>query len=475
MNPRRTLFVAVLVAAVVIAVVIGNARDNTRASSAPSGSANTVAAGAPGEAVWFCPGAPPALPADDASVTISNFDAAPADVVVTILADKDRAPPQTLRVEGRSVTTKPRAELGPPGALTIESFDGRVVVEEGFDGPAGVDLSACAQRAGTVWHFAAGTTPRGVEQWLVIQNPFASDAKVDVTLRTGNGVRRPELLQNFDVRHQSRVILPIHDVAVREGRVAVEVDARTGRIVASQTIAYTDDASPSGTATTIGAPAASDQWYFGDGATAAGTTTWLAIANAGPADAKVDVHVTSDDRDASAPTTITVVQDDVVWAQLGGCAATGAASECVPIPGGSQYTVAVRAEGSPIVAQRFVRFTDDALQTGVTTELGTAQPERHWLFSRDRFDNQRGTALAVLNPGGQAADVAITRLRDGHVDEPTRRLTVPPGSRRSVNAVGRDSEATPRALRIDASSPVVVERTIVGVSDVSTSPGIAAG
>src|SRR5207302_2436415 len=116
------------------------------------------------------------------------------------------------------------------------------------------------------WLFAAGSTPRGVQQWLVIDNPYASDARVDVTLRTSDGVLRPEPIQGLDIYRRSRALVPIHELAVRKARVAVEVDATLGSVVAAQTLVYTATAGTPGVTTSIGAPASAGEWTFAGGA-----------------------------------------------------------------------------------------------------------------------------------------------------------------------------------------------------------------
>jgi hypothetical protein len=473
MTPRRTLLVAVLVAALVIALIIGNANDTTPANSGAQSSA-TLSPRTPGDAAWFCPGFPRALRAADTSITISNIGDVPADVVVTVLADTGNGGSRTFRVDGRSVTTHPRPELGPEGALTVESFGGHIVVEEGIDGEAGVEVAPCATRAAAEWQFAAGTTPRGVEEWLVVQNPFASDAKVDITLRTSSGVRKPELLQSYDVRRRSRAVLPIHGYAVRERRVAVEVQATTGQVVAAQTIVYTEAAAPRGVAMTIGTPAPSEQWYFAEGAAATGTTSWVAVANTQTVDATVDVHVTADDEELVPQLSLTVAQDDVVWIRLGGCAAR-ATGDCVPIPASTRYALGLRAEGVPIVAQVFTRFGADAPDSGVAAPLGTTQPARRWAFARDRVASEVTTSLALVNPLAQAAEVDISQVHDGRVDEPKRHV-VPPGGRVRVQTATAATARRPvRALVVDASSPVYAERIIVAGNGVGIAPGVAIG
>jgi hypothetical protein len=480
MKPRRALFVGVLVAVVAVAIAVGNAkRPHAEASVAPP-----VASGLPAESpragsVWFCPGLPSGLPAGDDRVTISNVGDAPADVVVTVLPDKGQPSATTFTVGASSVATKPRGDLGPPGALTIEAFGGRVAIEEGIDGRAGTDATPCATQGAAQWSFAAGLTPRGAQQWLVLENPFASDAKVDVTLRTSGGVRQPERLQSFDVRRRSRAVIALHDIAVREDRVAVQVDARAGRVVAAQTLVFTADAGMPGIATTLGAPTSSDRWLFADGATASEATTRLAIANVGPGDAEVDVQILPENDQVAAAVTLSVAQDEVVWAQLGGCAPAGGANNCVPAPANVPYAVDVHAEGgAAIVAQTLTRGAANSAQAGAATSLGSPQPARSWVFARDRVDRERSTTLAILNPLAQAARVDVFVLHDGQVERPDglQGITVGPSHRASVRVVGgRRPAAAPRALIVDASAPVVVERSIVATGDVSRSVGIAVG
>ena len=278
------------------------------------------------------------------------------------------------------------------------------MIEEGFNGRAGMDVTPCATQGAVRWNFAAGLTPRGAQQWLVLQNPFASDAKVDVTLRTGGGVRQPELLQSFDVRRRSRAVIALHDIAVREDRVAVQVDARAGQVVAAQTLVFTTDAGLPGVATTLGTPTSSGHWLFADGTTTSGATTRLAIANVGGVDADVEVQILPENNRPVAAVTLSVAEDEVVWAQLGGCAPAGGVNNCVPAPANVPYAVDVHTEGSAaIVAQTLTRGAESSVEPGAATSLGSPQPARGWVFARDRVDGTRSTTLAIVNPLAQPA------------------------------------------------------------------------
>lgn len=480
MTLRRAPFVGLLVALVVVGVAVGNAkgRHPDAPASPPLASGLSVASPRAGS-VWFCPGLPSGLAASNDRVTISNVGDAPVDVVVTVLSDNGPPSESTLTVGSSSVVTKVRGDLGPTGALTIEGFGGQIVVEEGIDGRPGTEVTPCATQGAVQWDFAAGMTLRGVQQWLVLENPFASDAKVDVTLRTSAGVRQPDQLQSFDVRRRSRAVIALHDIAVREDRVAVHVNALAGRVVAAQTLVFTTDAGIPGVATTLGTPASSGQWLFAGGVSAGGATTQLAIVNVGTVDAQVDVQILPGNDQAVAAVTLSIAQDEVVWAQLGGCAPAGGANNCVPVPTGVAYAVDVHTGGgASIVAQTLTRGAQSSDQPGAATSLGSPQPARRWVFGTDRVDRERSTTLAILNPLTQPATVDVSVLHDGHVEHPEglQAITVAPGRRSSVLIVGsRGPSAAPRALIVDASAPIIVERSLVGATDTSRSTGIAVG
>ena len=138
----------------------------------------------------------------------------------------------------------------------------------------------------------------------MIDNPYASDAKVDVTLRTSSGVRRPDALQGLDIARRSRDVIAIHDIAVRQDRVAVEVDAEVGSVVAAQTLVYTAAAGTPGVATVDRLAASPRPTGRSPGGVAPTRRRprCVAIANVGDDDAQVDVQATAEaSKQALAP------------------------------------------------------------------------------------------------------------------------------------------------------------------------------
>jgi hypothetical protein len=478
LRSRRFHFVLLL------SVLAAGALAAGRASSAPPQSATAEVA--PGTAVlaqsnvvWFCPGLPAALPHASARVTFANIGDSTADIVVTDLADNGTSTDVTIRVAAHAVLTKARDQLGGAGALTVETFGGRVLVEEGIEGPQALDTAPCATESSAHWYFAAGTTPRGVQQWLVIDNPYASDAKVDVTLRTSSGVHRPAVLQSLDVARRSREVVAIHDISVRQDRVAVAVDASVGTVVAAQTLVYTSAAGTPGVALSLGSPAAAADWTITGGVAEPGSTALLAITNVGREAAQVDVQATAESsKPALAPMNLTVAPDDVAWVQLGQCVAASGKG-CVSIPAGVRYTLDVRSEQNvSIVAQTLTRFDDAPDIVGTVTAPGVNVAARGWAFARSRANGERSTTVSLFNPGADAAVVGIGLVHDGKVERPSalERVTVPPGRAVTVTVVGgRQPSRFDAAVTIDASEPIFVERLIIATDEAASSIGVVVG
>lgn len=476
MTSRRFLFVVLLAALVVAGAVAGNA-----SSAPPPPPPSTIVAPSAAvlsttNAVWFCPGLPTALPHAQAVVTFANEGDTPADVAVTDLADTGPATHVTVAVPANSVLPKARDQLGGPGALTIETFGGRVLVEEGIDGPSALESTPCATQSSPNWYFAAGATPRGVQQWLVLDNPYASDAKVDVTLRTSTGLLKPGPLQSIDIPRRSRDVIAIHDIAVRQARVAIAVSSEVGSVVAAQTIVYTPLAGTPGVALSMGTPVTATDWDFAGGQGAARSNAFVAIANVGTDDAQVDVQAMPEtSKRALAPVSLNVAQDDVVWVYLGHCA-TAPTKACIPVPDGVRYSLDVRSEQNvSIVAQTLARFQDPDTAVGVVTSPGGIAPARGWAFARDNAAGLRSTTLSFFNPGAAPAVVAVDLFVGGLVNKPAalQHVTVPPGRAVTVNVIGGDRPTKLNAaIGLTSTEPIFATRTIVANDEASTSVGV---
>jgi hypothetical protein len=480
MKSRRFMFVVLVGVLIVAALVAGHASEATAPATASGATtAPGAAVVAQSSPVWFCPGLPSALPHGSGRVTFANIGDSAADVVVTDLADSGKSTHLSLSVPSRSVVARTRDQLGAAGALTVETFGGRVLVEEGLQGGVGLETTPCATQASAHWYFAAGSTLRGVQQFLVIDNPYASDARVDVTLRTSSGTLRPDALQALDIARRSREVVAIHDVAVRQDRVAVEVDTEVGAVVAAQALVYTDAAPPTEVAFSLGIPATATDWEFSGGIAEPNSNAVVAIANVGSDDAQVDVQATAElSKGTIAPASLAIAQDSVAWVTVGECTAVSGKA-CIKIPPRVRYSLDVRSEQNvAIVAQSLTRFGARGTLVGSLTVPGAIAPARSWAFARSRVDGEVSTTVSVFNPEATAATVDIGLVGGGTVARPRtlQKIKVPPGRAVTVTVVGgRKPSPNDAAITIDADQPVFATRLIATSAQAAGALGVVTG
>jgi hypothetical protein len=292
-----------------------------------------------------------------------------------------------------------------------------------------------------------------------------------VKLRENEAV--PDLLETIDVPRRMRVIVPIHEHAVRKPQVAVETRATSGRVIASQSMIFGEQSGFSGITLSGGAPAPASSWTFADGAALADTHTDIAIVNPGLLDTDVDVTVSA----AAVPLTVHVKRDAVVWVQIGGCG-NPPADNCVPVPDGAAYSAVVSTDvDSPVVAEALVFAGSDAdAGEGVAAIMGTAHPRDGAVFARGLIGADRHATLAVANPGAVAVRVTVHLASGGNVTTPdtARDIEVPPGQRVAfdLSALLGASDA---AVSVSATGPVAVERTVTAPGDQTRSGAILTG
>jgi hypothetical protein len=477
---RRAPIVIALVVIGVVALLVGNSSPKpARAVGEPPDAATLAPAGTRSSA-WFCPGLPPSVPLDAQTLTISNVGSAAATAVVSVYPDDGSAPAvQTIAVPAESANVLARPTLGPVGGIVVEAFSRDIVVENGIESAARLAVGPCPSRAATDWYFAAGTTGnfqpgtegRPVEQWLTLFNPFGTDARVQVKLRENEAV--PDVLETIDVPRGMRVVVPIHEHAVRKPQVAVEARATSGRVIASQSMIFGEQSGFSGITLSSGAPAPASTWTFADGAALADTHTDIAIVNTGLLDTDVDVTVSA----AAVPLTVHVKRDAVVWVQIGGCG-DPPSENCVPVPDGATYSAVVSTDvDSPVVAEELMFAGSDAdAGEGVAAIMGTAHPRDGAVFARGVIGADRHAVLAVANPGAVAVRVTVRFASGGNVQVPdtAKDVAIAPGQRAAfdLSALLGPSDA---AVSVVATGPVVVERTVTAPRDQTRAGAILTG
>jgi hypothetical protein len=404
--------------------------------------------------VWYCPGFP-ARDGTAPTVSLTNLGTASDRVDLTVLVDGQEPAREQVTVPASSVV---RWDVPGPAAVLVETYSEHVVVEEALTGAGVFAVGPCASNASGRWYFATGSTERGVEDVLLLLNPFDEDAVVDVTLFTNSGVQRPDTLRALDVPARSRLVLPVHAAALREPVVAMSVSARAeGRVVAAQVVAFNEESGRRGVTRTLGAVATATRWQIAEGRADAGTRRVIGVLNPGDVDSEVDVQVVPVDPEIVVdPITVTVGRAGTVAVEVGTCGEQPAPT-CVPVPDDVEYSVLVTATVEvPVVVQDLTTFAGRVV--GASSSVATREPATSWLFGRSQFGGQRASYLAVVNPGSEPATVSVSLVVDGERVAPPelQDVALPPGRR--VRLPLAALSLPDGGVELVAGAPVVAER-----------------
>lgn len=295
MNLFRRLFATLLVVgalASVVAIDQQGGKKSTGASlalvelggfpQAPSGSRISTS--------WFCPGAAAGDGLDAASVVLSNPGDVPYTASVSFLS-ADSAETLTVAVPARSHTDVDvlRGRTVGVVAPVVEIIGSVGTVEQELVYAAGDVTSQCVAQTSDTWYFADGFTSEGSSQRLVLINPYPETAVVNVAYTTNAGRRTPADIQGIVLAARTVKSISLADVgATNEPRVAVEVVATTGQVVASRMQHYLGGGRL-GYSTTVGVPSPLGEWWFTSGRTGSQVTEQLIVFN--PSDRAAQVNV----------------------------------------------------------------------------------------------------------------------------------------------------------------------------------------
>jgi hypothetical protein len=471
-SDRTRRIAAIVVVAIVVAgaVVLAGRETEPLAVTArqrlPADGATVVPARAVSTA-WYCAeGTSAATGRARETVIIGNLEDRALEVSVTVMTGGDAAP-LTERYElepyeQRRVEVAGIAESPEPGVV-VEVFGGRAVVEHEIQGIAeDVAVGPCARTASTHWYFAEGSTERGAEDWLALFNPFGDDAIVDVSFVDDGGAETPEAGQAIVVPRRSRISVPIHEVARRQGQVGVVVQARTGRVVAERTGIFDGTDARSGITLALGVTALATRWRLPILDVGDGTAESLSIANFAEDAADVEVRVLLDGVTNLPPETVDLTGNSIARVDVGARANSG-----------EGYAVeVVSTTGVPIAVGAFGAWATPSSVTGVATTQGTAAAATRWAFAVGRLDADGESVISALNVSDRPLTVQLYAYTPGDPDSPASAPAeaLPPGERVSFS-LGARGVRPDQVIVISADGPIVAGREILGPG-ASLAPGV---
>jgi hypothetical protein len=458
--PRR---LAVLVVVGVAVVGLAAASHAGRGFTASAPAAATAVSGPtvpPADAIsssWFCAEGT-AIPGGRAQETVLVANLGRSPVAATVTVEPGSQPVVTRRFSipaaaQQRIDVTSLVTAAEPG-VTVEVLGGAAVVEHELQHGPQTAVGPCARQAAPDWYLAGGDTGVGADDTLALFNPFGDDAIVDLTFLTEQGVEAPGAGQAIDVPRRSRISVSLQQLVPDQDALAVHVHARSGRLVAEQSVSFDGTNGLTGLSTTLGATGTAATWRVptGDAETGAGAT--LALANFGGSGTRVDVRVVLD-RGATLPTMhVSVPAMGVTPLPLG------------TIPSGGGYAVTAHATRSgAIVLQLLGTWSAATSGPGSVATLGTAVTASRWAFATGRLTATGAAQLVAMNPSRHPRSVRLLAGAAGAITTVTA-MTVA-GGQRVVLALP-PSVGPDQPVVLAADGPVAAGRLILAPSPSAT-------
>ena len=427
--------------------------------------APTVAADDASAATWYC-AAGTALGSEDGAaeqvVVLANATASARSATLTAFGSEAQQASTTVEVPADSRVDVAVTDLvaAPWAAVLVEVDGGGVGVEHVLSGPTGTTAGPCSSTVAPTWYLPAGTTVLGVGHWLALFNPFPDEAVVDLTFETDTDTRTPPELQGLVIPGRSVRIVDVAAVVTVREQLATSVVARSGLIVVEQVEAVTDEAElPTSLTATLGAPATAVAWELAEGrALADDVDVQVVVQNPGEVPAEVDVQLLVDD-----PATNGFVEPYELSIRPGQYAVVDLRQDGRLPAGVGWWAWAESRNGVPVVAAVVVRAGGEAEPVGQVIALGSPVEATRWLAPLGGVGGGTGAVLSVANPSaGEDVTVTVSAVAAGSSTPVAGLVDVPvPAGGRVRFELGDAVDPATLALRVDATGPVAVSRTLV--------------
>jgi len=451
----RVLVLVVLVGLLAAAIALSRRTPDVASTRVDAGAlaASVVPPGDALSTAWYCSaGTAVGGGAADEWIDIANLSSSRIRATLTVYPGGQDEPAtrdvELVAYERLSERVAQVLETPNPGVV-VEVFGGPAIVEHELRGTTDLAMGPCAHEPSRRWYFAAGDTAKGAVQQLELFNPFDDDAIVDITFVTDGGVQEPSDLQAFVVGRHSKVVVPVQDLVPRQDRVATEIVARTGRIVAEQTRTFDGTDGRVGLAVSLGSSDTRREWTVPFGDAGAGVTSTIAIANFGAVPAQVQVSVLLPGQGVLEPEMVDVPSRSIVHVDPGG-----------HVPAGSGYGAVVRAQGeTPIVAEGYLANASGTDSPGAAGGVGAPATAPKWAFAGSPV--RTSSRITVVSRSTRPVTVELRAYVAGDPNSPhsAPAAVVPPG--KQVQFDLDELGITPdQVLVVGADGPIVAGREV---------------
>lgn len=435
----------VLTLIAIAAIVIGGVAFDRLGERAPAGAASGTAP----SSTWLCPHG--GGRSYEGTVYLANPGEAEVTARVTELGPEGVAGASDVVVPPAGQVAVDVDASGRASSTFVETFGGWVAagwLVRGAEGEVGIGAEPCVADAARSWVSAGASTDEGDDSFLVVVNPFATDAVFDVALFAADRAPvRDSELTDVTVRPRRSVAFRLNDFAQGEAGLGVSVDVSSGRVGVA-TLVVSD---ARGIASVVASDASSDRHLMltssGSGRSVLGVAVPTVVGAAGSATSAPAVQV--------GTTFSATLRTDGPPQPAGGLAEQAqepesAAAYPVATVAASAVDVVVR-DGAPIVTVlRTIGVGNDGGATAGATEPATA-----WVVTPTVAGAPARPGLLVSNPGQDAATVEIVALPADGMPGARTSITVPPGSVGNVPRGFLDEVGDASLLVTSDGSPVV--------------------
>lgn len=375
----------------------------------------------------------------------SNVGAAVAPLRRFAVGEGRSAGPQPALLPPMALTTSDAASFGiKQGAGVVESFVSPAVTDGVLLGRGdGAAAAPCTGQPATRWYFAAGSTSRGQDTYLLVVNPFPEDASIGVRLLTSAGPVGVPRLRELTIRPLSETAIFLSDFHPEDESFGMDVTVSRGRLIVGRYVHMAPRTGPKGLSLALGVRAPAQRWQFAEGEVPSSGEELLQLANPGDREALVQVVFQTEAQQVALPE----LEEVAVPA---GSHMTVKVSDRLP-RGTKHGTTVLVTNGVPIVAERQTTGASGGLRgtettPGVPVQGPSGRPEgserpgrsgppgRRWLVHAGTPVG--GTAeLALVNSGRDDATAGISLATPSGAVQPPglTQVPVPAGRRLSVD------------------------------------------
>ena len=201
-------------------------------------------------------------------------------------------------------------------AAQVDALRGRVVAWKALSArpvgaPPGLQLTLGSTRTSDTWYFPDGVAGDGFDERISVMNPTREDARINISLLTGEEVVQPPRLAELTVPPRSsksfNVGASLPERRSDLGGISAFVQSTNGvQVVAERTVKY-DGGGLTGAASEIGARESALEWLVGP-ASFAPSLDAVVVMNTGAAPARVSVSLLRPDGSPLRPEELQSIQ-----------------------------------------------------------------------------------------------------------------------------------------------------------------------